>query len=624
MQQARYTEANNLKKNSLRLFIRPFAGNCLIIVAVAFMSVSALAQTTGKDTLIQRDLILEKEYEPEVEQSEKIVLLPELETPTLQKRASEFSLSGNPATLNGIYLPLSAPSITTAFPAQQQLGYFSFAGGSKLTFTGDGQLNLIRKSRHTLDIRMLHRSVFGDITNSMGVANRSYMNQNRLMANYVLHLPGNELKVSLGQRYNAWNYYGTWKTPLTPNNTNELTTPDAQWLSDSEFSLEFKSKKPEQPFTYSLGAGGHLFFLGKGISDPGTTVSTKGGRESELILKGSLEYDLSEKLQLGVDADLEQFSYREPDTYPAYQEYHDNQASTVDFFAEQSWLQVNPYAHLTIRQWELVAGLKVAVPTLESERVKWSPLLSGSTSLSDKAAFRVSLNGGIIHYSYREGFDLNPYLDPFIHLKTAYQPVHITAGIDFKPFKALRISPKLEYDRVNDMPLFYNALPGTTDKINDAYGSLFSVKYMNSNRFTLGTEAYYNFRSKLRFFTEVRYNHYVNYSEDAAFDLLLNSNRRGWYKPAFEARFRLDFSPMDKITTFVDYQISALRYAPTYTEFMHRMDDIHDLNVGISWEMARNVQLFFRLNNLLDQRYEIWNAYQVHGFSAMIGGYVRF
>jgi len=57
---------------------------------------------------------------------------------------------------------------------------------------------------------------------------------------------------------------------------------------------------------------------------------------------------------------------------------------------------------------------------------------------------------------------------------------------------------------------------------------------------------------------------------------------------------------------------------------MHRMDDIHDLSLGASWQLGNNVQLFVRLNNLLDQRYEVWNAYKVHGLSALIGGYVTF
>ena len=147
---------------------------------------------------------------------------------------------------------------------------------------------------------------------------------------------------------------------------------------------------------------------------------------------------------------------------------------------------------------------------------------------------------------------------------------------------------------------------------------------MTSNRFTLGTDAYYNFRTKLRFFTQVRYNQYFNYSDDKAIDNLLAPNRKAWYRPGFQTRFRLDYSPVDKVSTYVDYQISALRYAPTSTDFMHKLNDIHDFNLGASWEMAKDVQLFIQLNNLFDQRYDNWNAYKVHGFSTVIGGYVRF
>jgi len=590
------------------------------------MSVQAgRVQAVHKDTLIRRDLILEKEYVPSVDMPSKQFVLPPVEPVSLQKRAADFSLSENPASLKGFYNPLPAPSLTIDYPAQQKWGYFSFAGGSKTAFMGDAQVNVIRQSKQTLDIRLLHRSIFGDIANYMGVDTRSYMNQNRMMANYTLHIPANELTVSLGERYNAWNYYGSWKTPTTTDNLAAVSLPKAQWLWDTQYSLGVSSKDfPSKKLKYSALAQGHLFYLGKGINAPGATTMTQGGKENELKVTGNMEYAFSKGISFGANVDLTKLSYREPSTFPLLEAYYTNPASTRNSFTDQSWLQVNPFARFTWKQWMVTAGLNVSFPTLESERVKWSPTLQGSTSLSDKAAFRVSLDGKVLPQSYREGFDRNPYLDPYIHLQTAFQALCATAAFDYKPIKNLRISPQLEYAITNNKAFFYNAMPGLTDVINTTYGGVFSAKYLNENRLTIGTDAYYNFRTKLRFFTQVQYNHYMNYSKDAAFDLLMKNNRNAWYQPGFVARFRLDASILTNVSTFVDYQIAALRYAPTPTDLMHHMDDIHDLQIGVSWELAKNVQVFFRLNNLLDQRYEQWYGYKTHGFSALIGGYVTF
>lgn len=604
----------------------------LVILLVVFLQHSFLmsgqsgrVQAGRTDTLIQRDLILEKEYVPSVNMPSKQFVLPLVEPVSLSKRTADFSLSENPATIKGFYNPLPAPSLSIDYPAQQKWGYFSFAGGSKTAFLGDAQLNVLRQVKQTLDIRLLHRSIFGDITNSMGVEARSYMNQNRLMANYTLHLSAHELKVSLGERYNAWNYYGSWKTPSTPYDSDAISLPGNQWLSDTEFSLSLSSKRtPSKNLSYSVRAKGHLFYLGKGVNAPNTTTKTLGGKENEMNVSGNAEYVLSKGISFGANADVRKLSYREPTTHPLLQEHYDNPASTRDDFAEQSWLQVNPFARFTWKQWMMTAGFNVAFPTLESERVKWSPVLQGSLSLNDKAAFRVSLDGKVLPQSYREGFDRNPYLDPSIHLKTAFQVISATAVIDYRPIKNLRISPRVEYAKTNNKAFFYNAMPGMNDVINTTYGGAFSAKYLNENRLTIGTDAYYNFRTKLRFFTQVQYNHYMNYSKDAAFDLLLKNNRKAWYQPGLVARFRLDASILNNVTAFVDYQLAALRYAPTPTDLMHHMDDIHDLQMGVSWELAKRVQLFVRLNNLLDQRYEPWFGYKTHGFSALIGGYVTF
>lgn len=584
----------------------------------------ALAQT-NQDTLIRRDLVLEKEYVPVIESTDKLLILPETEPVNQEKRRADFSLVGSPAPLKGVYRPLPAPVLISQYPASEKWGYFSFAGGSKAAFLGDAQLNLQRQSKQTLDFRLLHRSIFGDITNSIGERNRSYMNQNRLLGNYTLHLPGHELKVGLGQRYNSWNYYGWWKTPadlLIPN-PNEISAPN-QWLSDSEYALSLASKQTNQAFSYQVGLSGHLFYLGKGLHAPGTTDKQKGAREGTLAFKGAVAYQVSDNVAIGANARLTSFSYREPDTYTLYQAYYDNPAAYANAFAKQSWLDVNPFARFTWRQWQVDAGLNVAVPSLENERVKFAPNLSGSTSLSDKAAFRVLLDGGVLLHSYRDGFELNPYLDPFIKLKTAYRPINLEAAIDWRPVKALRLTPRVGYSRTNDKAFFYNALPGSSDRINDAYGQVFSALYMNENRLSVGSEAYYNFRSRLRFFAEAHFNQYINYSDDANVDAQLAGNRKAWYQPGVDARLRLDASPMKQLSLFADYQLMALRYAPTSTEFMHRMSDIHDLSLGATWQLGTNVQLFVRLNNLLDQRYEVWNAYKVHGLSALIGGYVSF
>jgi len=219
---------------------------------------------------------------------------------------------------------------------------------------------------------------------------------------------------------------------------------------------------------------------------------------------------------------------------------------------------------------------------------------------------------------------MNPYLDPSIRLKSAWKVIDLSGQIDYRPFTSLRLSPAAGYDITKDMPAFFNAYP-TAEGVNDFYGNLFDVKYMNSNRFWIGMNALYAFRSFLTFQGEVYYNQFVNFSSDNTVNNLLKENgHRAWNRPGLQTRLRADYTPIDELNLFVDYKVEAMRYTATSTNFSEAMDPINDLSLGANFKLTKDVGVFLHVNNLLDQRYEVWNGYAVHGFTAMIGGSVKF
>jgi len=82
--------------------------------------------------------------------------------------------------------------------------------------------------------------------------------------------------------------------------------------------------------------------------------------------------------------------------------------------------------------------------------------------------------------------------------------------------------------------------------------------------------------------------------------------------------------PVDRLTVFADYRLEALRYAPTATAFSRMLNPINDLSFGANYKMNKEVGIFMHVNNLLDQRYQVYYGYPVHGFTALVGGSVSF
>ncbi|MCK9310944.1 MAG: hypothetical protein M0P26_01555 [Bacteroidales bacterium] len=581
------------------------------------------AQTAKKDTLIQRDLVLEKEYQPTIESTEKILSSPDIETFSMVKQPLDFSITESPTTIVGDYNPLPAAGVKTTFPASEEFGYVRLGIGGHRTFLADAQVNFLRQNKQSLDVNFQNRSVFGDLTNIAGETKRSYFNNNKLLASYKLHLTNTELGADVCEKYNAWNYYGTWRTFSLPGNA--LSIPSSQWSSDTKIGFNIKSKDIGQPFSYIIHAESHLFRLGKGVTSETIPTDEKGGREKEFSINAALNYDLNMLFHLGLDAKMRNFTYRAPVSWPADETVSYDENNINNDFEDRRWFEFNPYAKMTYKKWVLTGGLKFAIPSLESERVKANITASASTALGNRAVFHARLDGGVQPQSYREGLEMNPYLDPAIRLKTAWKVLDLSADIEYKPLPGLRVTPMVGYDVTKDAPFFYNGFPDPTEGVNDTYGNLFSVKYMTSNRLKLGMHGLYSFRSLLTVQGELKFNRYLNFSSTNDInDLLKDCGRKAWYKPGFEIRLRADISPVEKLNLFLDYQLEAQRYAADKNHFCKKLGNINDLNIGANYKLTKDVGIFLHLNNMLDQRYEVWNTYAVHGFTAVVGGSVMF
>lgn len=589
---------------------------CLMLVLTGFQQ--GYAQ---QDTLIKRDLTLERAYQLELEKPERKLILPELEEADYTKREPVFSLTGTPALITGDYSPLPPPEIRSAFPAQKQFGYVRLGAGSRQAYSGDAQVMLLRKDNQTLDVRLMHRSIYGDIKNASETDVRAYTNQNLLQATYQYHFTPFDLTVKAWEAYNAWNYYGDWKTTTDPDLTSSsaIIAPEAQWSSNTAIQVGLQSKQLQQRFHWALQAKAQLFRLGKGLTHATyTPEKSRGGREREIDLLGNVTYDLSNTLHLGIDARLRQFRHRAAESFGV---------QALDF-EDHSWFTLSPYANLTYRQWDIKAGLQVSVPSDNDEQLRYNLIAGGQTSLSDKAVFRIEAGGGIQPNSYQEGFMQNPYLNPAVRLEPTYIPFKLDGSIDFRPIRELRLTPLFEYEYTRNLPTFYNAAAsgGWNDLFTDqAYGKVFEVAYLKTIRYTLGANALLVPSKWMSFTNTFRYNLFHSSSDDPAIEHYLNNNnRKTWHRPGIVYQAKMDIFPADRFQLFAGYRWEGLRFAPGRTGNVEALQSIKDLQLGGSWQATRDVTIFLQFNNLLDHRHEAWYGYKVHGFSAMLGGSVHF
>lgn len=98
-------------------------------VTLAVLSLEAQAQTQPQDTTMNRTVVVEQEYNPDIMDASKVNVLPKVEPPTVSKKAVEYDATLMPATQipAGIMQAYTGKETQTkAQPGYARLGYGNY------------------------------------------------------------------------------------------------------------------------------------------------------------------------------------------------------------------------------------------------------------------------------------------------------------------------------------------------------------------------------------------------------------------------------------------------------------------------------------------------------------------
>lgn len=562
-----------------------------------------------QDTLIQRKLVLEKDYIPVVDKQERIIVTPETEPYSVTKRELNFSLDeSRTSKVKADYNPLPVASLQNN-TTKPEFGYIRLGVGSHRSFLGDGHINILHRKKNYLDANLYHRSIFGKMDNNLGQNKRAVSNKNNISINYNYNSNSYLLNASIEEALYFWNYYGISKNTAS---TIYFKDPSTQWSSDTKFTFGIKSKNQGQDLLYSLYVEKGIYRLGRSFAAAGESVSgTKGGREGRNIVKGNIAYLINNSFKFNLHADVNSFTYRSPKNSATG-------TGSVYNFKDQAWIAVRPSLSFYYEKWKLDAGIKLNIPTLEHEKVLFSPYIAATTPIADHISFNAKLDGGIKYYSYTESLKINPWINPSERMRTEKTPVRIKAELDIKPVKTLRVKPFFSYSYTKHVSYFYNysnrLIP--INDINYSRGKIFDIAAINTNKVSFGLDFLQSYKEMISVSGLFKYNIYSLSDNIYNFDKALN-------KPAFVMDIRTDFHPADKLSFYAQWNVRGLRYKYDINGTDSKMDNISCINIGGHYKINNKIGIFINIDNLLDNRYEIQPNYKVHGFTAMIGGSVN-
>jgi len=542
------------------------------------------AQTT--DSLIRRAILLEKEYIPTIENAGKIYQSPGQESIKTNKEKVVFALSGNPLDVDKELVALKAAEAKTSFPDQQKHGYLRLGGGNHLAFLGDGQWNILRKSRQTLDLNLWHRSQ--DVPSEEA----GWNSDNRLQLNYKLHLGYSQLEAGLSERFRSWHYYADAPAPGFGQ------IPDQQWSSDTRAWISMSSKPWDKTVDYAVSLEEHLFRLGKATM-PGLP---QGPLESESNARGRIAWHFQEDWTAVMDAQARFLSY----------------ADTPYDLDNRLWFEIHPEIEYQWGYWQMSLGARLS----NGHQLKAALTASARRDLGEKAAAGIFLDGGERCYSYREGLLMNPFLSPDLQIDPDYTPLLMHADLWWRPLENCMFSPEIGFRTTNNLPLFYNVTPAIGSSGLKQASKLFNIASVDASEFYAALRADVALYQVCHLNADIRYHHYHAYrtqETDVLSDIFAQAGSHLWYKPNWEANLGIELKTGEHLTLQAEYHWDGGRYAYTESEDFQPLDDLHLLSATCSYKITPQLGTFLSVWNLLNRRTEIWNLYASYGITGVAG-----
>lgn len=244
------------------------------------------------------------------------------------------------------------------------------------------------------------------------------------------------------------------------------------------------------------------------------------------------------------------------------------------------------------------------VPSWDNQVFHLLPNFVANISTSDQR-FTVQL-GWIGYYnkgSYQRFESINPWLaQPGFLRNTRMEERY--AGFKGSIDKHFTYAAKVGFLLYKDMPLFVN------DTLNG--GKQFVIRYENS-------------MEALQLHGE------LSYLQGEDFNITASLNVNQFHNLRTEAKawglLPVEFNTSLKWQAFKDFWAKLDVFAFDGAQYRARNgtsfkgDGAVDMNAGVEYRITRQLNLWFQMNNILNDKYERWHQYQVYGFN-VLGGIV--
>lgn len=530
------------------------------------------------DTTLNRTVVVENQYNPEVMDAFKINVLPEVEEPTVPKQHIDYATSLHPFSA-WEFTPMQA---MTSDEKQQKApgGYARVAYGTRNNV--DARLSYLWdiSRRDCLNFNASFYGMNGKISSSLPDADdwKSRFYRTDILLDYKHDFRKVSLGIGGAFVSQVFNYMPV-KSDTLPDIESVI---GRQRYTLGEGYFRIASLKGALPIEFAFQTGLRSFSRKYDIA------RMNHGSENIFHTLGFVSGAINEEQKVGIGFAM------------------DNLIHDVDQ-ADYTLLRLNPYYTFDNGRMRLRAGIHADAQFGHDGKLMVSPDVKLDFFFADTYRVYVHATGGTELNDFRRLNELSPYWAQVGQMQTSYTPVDLKAGLKGAPMPGLSFhlygGYRIVKDEIfkgcpfvmdEDFPYAY--VPFMQEKAKVGYG---------------GAEIAYQYKDWIDVSLGGVYSHWDVKEEKEALLYL---------KPQFALNASVRAKVYDDLWVKAQYRFEKR----VGMKVMEDAESVNNLSLSAGYEFFNRLNVFADVNNLLNCDYLTETGYPVQGFNVMVGVSVRF
>lgn len=289
-------------------------------------------------------------------------------------------------------------------------------------------------------------------------------------------------------------------------------------------------------------------------------------------------------------------------------------------------IKVNPFFEMGDEFYKLHLGVRLDGVNRVQNKDQFlavRPDVSGSLYvLNKKLEFYADLNGGRKLTAYSDLITENPFVGNELAILAQNVKLGFDGGVRTNIGEVVDLHLGVRYRHADNDPFFVHdrSVPewqGFPNKYDVVYDETQLVSVLADMRVKL--------RGGLSTDLGFAYNNYKMTNEDCP-----------WHRPKMEGKLKLTYDVNDKLAFNTTFLYQGGRYAKDWnngpywmTKYPPQYDvvklkDVYDLSLGADYRFNDQLSVFAKLDNVLNQKYQLYYGYPVEGIQFFAGLKMRF